>query len=106
MLPLMLIKVIIIINPPIWKFHERQIIEKKANRSSVSKGGNVQSQMAERCHAWLIGIAGLQDPRTMKLSATSNNFQIFNNLLTICIYTLRQMSWERTLSTKEEETGT
>jgi hypothetical protein len=62
--------------------------------------------MAERGHAWLIGIAVLQDPLTVALSFTSNNFQIFNNLLTIFKYTLSQMTWERTLTTKEEEADT
>jgi len=60
--------------------------------------------MAERDHAWMIGIAVLQDSRTVAISFASNNSQIFNNLLTIFIYTLRPIRRERTLSTKEEET--
>jgi hypothetical protein len=40
----------------------------------------------------------------MALFFADNNSQICNNLLTIFVYTLRQMRRERTLTTKEEET--
>jgi hypothetical protein len=50
----------------------------------------------------MIGIAVLQDSRTVALSFASSNSQIFDNLLTLFIHTLRQMRRERTLTATEE----